>query len=256
LQWDIVEEMEERMKNGLVAFAIIAFILSACSVTAAPTLDPGPLPTSTSTTAPTAATIVTSVPTNTPAPAATSSPDGTPTPVSTFPAPYDKMSNPALDLVDIRISEKDGLMTAIFYMKDVPSELTFNKAGGVEIGSNEYMWQICVDTDNNKNTGAAFGFSAGSDYCLSATHIKSSHNPRSMPIEQGVQVSVRKLSGTQEKSISSGTINVDTAGNTLGFSGQIPGITSSSLFYYEVYDGDYGALDISGPLYDRLLIEQ
>jgi len=242
------------MKNGLVAFAIVAFILSACSAPKAPTLDPGILPTST--TAATISITATTLPTNTPVPAATSSPAGTATPISTFPAPYDKMSNPALDLVDIRISVKDDLMTAIFYMKDVPSELSFNKAGGVEIKSNEYKWLICVDTDNNKNTGSAFGFSAGSDYCLIATHIKSSHNPRSMPIEQGVQVSVRKLSGVEEKNISSGTINVDTVGNTLSFSGKIPGITSSSLFYYEVYDGDFGAMDISGPLYDRLLIEK
>jgi len=244
------------MKNGLVAFAIIAFILSACSAPTAPTLEPGALPISTSTTAPINAPIETPVPTNTPVPAATSNSEGTPTPVSTFPAPYDKMSNPALDLVDIRINVKDDLMTAIFYMKDVPSELTFNKAGGVEIKSNEYMWQICVDTDNNKDTGISFGFSAGSDYCLSATHIKSSHNPRTMPIEQGVQVSIWKWSAEQEKNIASGSINVDTTGNTLSFSGKIPGITSSSLFYYEVYDGDFGAMDISGPLYDRLLIEK
>jgi hypothetical protein len=252
--------MEDRVKKDLIVFAIIiAFILSACSAPTTPTPDPGLALISTSTTVPSpavTATIVTAVATNTPAPAATSGPDGTPTPISTFPAPYEKMSNPALDLVDIRINVNNDLMTAIFYVKDVPSELTFNKAGGAEISSNEYMWQICVDTDNNKNTGSAFGFSAGSDYCLLATHVKSSYNPRSMSIEQGVQVSVRKLSGTQEKNISGGSLSVDSAGNTLSFSGKIPGITSSSLFYYEVYDGDYGAMDISGPLYDRLLIEK
>lgn len=195
---------------------------------------------------------VTEVPTE----IATETPIPTPTPLSTFPAPYVKMSNPALDLVDIRINAKDDWITAIFYLSDVPSQLTFDKEGGVDINGIEYMWKICVDTDNNKNTGSSLGFSAGSDYCLSAIHFKSSHTPKTMPIEQGVQVNIWELGGESENHIADGTIDVDTEGNTIQFSGKIPGITNSSQFYYDIYDGDYGAMDISGPLFDRLFIEE
>lgn len=195
---------------------------------------------------------VTEVPTE----IATETPIPTPTPVSTFPAPYSAMSNPALDLVDIRVNVKNDLMTTIFYLKDVPPELTFDKEGGVDINGIEYMWKICVDTDNNKNTGSSSGFSAGSDYCISAIHFKSSYTPKTMPIEQGVQVNIWELGGESENHISDGTIEVDTEGNTIKFSGKIPGITNSSQFYYDIYDGDYGAMDISGPLFDRVLIEE
>jgi DNA-binding CsgD family transcriptional regulator len=203
-----------------------------------------------------APTIIASNGTEVPAEITTETPIPTPTPLSTFPAPYSKMSDPALDLTDIRVNAKNDLMTAILYLNDVASELTFDKEGGVEINGIEYMWKICVDTDSNKNTGSSLGFAAGSDYCMSAIHFKSSHTPKTMPIEQGVQVNIWELGGESENHIADGTIEVDTDGNTIKLSGKIPGITNSSQFYYEIYDGDYGAMDISGLLFDRLLIEE
>jgi hypothetical protein len=232
------------MKKNLFAFAVIIFILSACGVPATPVVVPTMPPTSTI------------APINTSLSTATLSPIGTPTLLSTFPAPYGEMSSPALDPVDIRINVKNDLVTAIFYLKDVPSELTFDKESGVVTGGIEYMWKICIDTDNDKNTGASLGWLAGADYCLWAAHFKSSDAPKAMPIEQGVQVAVSELKGEAETKVSDGTIQVDTEGNTIKLSGKISGVTSSSQLYYEIYDGDNGGMDISSPLFDRIIIEK
>lgn len=232
------------MNKYILTIVVLTLILSACGVPTTPVVEPNTPPTSIT------------MPTNTPLYTATISPTSTPAPLTTFPAPYGEMSSPALDPVDIRVNVKNDLVTAIFYLKDIPEELTFDKESGVVAGSMEYMWKVCIDTDNDKNTGASLGWLAGADYCLWAAHFKSSDAPKTMPIEQGVQVSVSELKGEAETKVSDGTIQVDTEGNTIRLSGKISGVTSSSQLYYEIYDGDNGGMDISSPLFDRIIIEK
>jgi len=229
------------MKKIVSVLAVLIFGLSACSAPATPTREP--------TMPPTATVMIT----NTPLPTVTSSPTETLAPISTFPAPYEEMSNPALTPIDIRVNVKNDLATAVFYLKDVPTELTFDKESGVVTGGIEYMWKVCIDTDNNKNTGASLGWLAGADYCLWAAHFKSSDTPKAMPIEQGMQVSVSELDGESEKNISDGIIQVDVEGDTIQLSGAIPGVTSASQLYYEIYDG-YSGADVSSPLFDRIFV--
>ncbi len=231
------------MNKYILTIAALVLILSACGVPATATLARTTLPTSTI------------APTNTPLSTATLIPTGTPAPLSTFPAPYGDMSNPVFDPMDVRIDVKNDSVTAIFYLKDVPTELTFDKESGVVTGSIEYMWKICIDTDNDKNTGASLGWLAGADYCLWAAHFKSSGTSKAMPIEQGMQVSVSELNGASEKKISDGIIEVDIEGDVIKLSGTIPGVISSSQLYYEIYDG-YSGADISSPLFDRIFIEK
>ena len=76
-----------------------------------------------------------------------------------------------------------------------------------------------------------------------------------MPIEQGVQVAISKLNGESETKVSDGMIQVNTKGKTIELLGNISGITSSSLLYYEICDGDSGGLNISSQLFDRIFIE-
>ena len=231
------------MNKHILTIVALALILPACGVPATPTLAPTTPPTSTlePTTPPTS----TLAPTKTPRSTATLSPTGTLAPLSTFPAPYGDMTNPVFYPIDVRVDVKNDLVTAIFYVKDVPAELTFDK-------EDEYMWKICIDTDNDKNTGASLGWLAGADYCLWA-YYKSSGTSKTMPIEQGMQVSVSQLNGASEKKISDGIIEVDIEGDVIKLSGTIPGVTSSSQLYYEIVDA--GA-DISSPLFDRIFIEK
>jgi hypothetical protein len=231
------------MNKNILTVAVLTLILSACGATITPTLVP------------TMPSITTIAPTNTPVPTATLSPTGTPAPLSTFPAPYANMSSPALMPLDIRLNVKNDLVTAIFFLQDVPTELTFDKESGVLTGGIEYMWKVCIDTDNNKDTGASAGFLAGADYCLWAAHFKSSDASKTMPIQQGVQVAVSQLNGESETKVSDGTIRVDTKGKTIELSGKISGITDSSLLYYQIDDGYYGGT-IASPLFDRIFIEK
>ena len=235
------------MKNIFFTVVVIAFVLSACGTPTTSTPEPTMPPSPTNTSVP--------APTETPLPTATLLPTETPTPISTF--TVSEMSNPALDIIDLRITVQGDLVEAIFYLRDVPPELTFQRKDVAE-NSQEYVWEICVDTDNNKKTGSPWDFSAGSDYCLSAMNFKSGDTPKIVPIEQGVQVNVWAVSGNGGSLISFGSIEVDTEGNTIKLFGKIPGITNTSQFYYKTFDINPGAKSEtdSGQLIDRVTIEK
>ena len=175
-------------------------------------------------------------------------------PPSLFPA--SDISNPALDITNIQITVKGDIVEAIFYLKGIPTELLFQRNGARE-GCQEYVWEICVDTDNNKSTGAPSNpqYPTGADYCLSASSFKFEDTPKTVSIDQGVQVNIWDLKSG--RNISPATIEVDTEGNTIKLIGEIPGITNSSKFYYRTYDQNPGAKPEtdSGQLFDRVFIE-
>jgi hypothetical protein len=165
----------------------------------------------------------------------------TTTPVPTT-FPDIEIDSPVVDLIDFRITVKGDLIEAIFYLKDVPPELTFNR-DGVDHNEIEYLWEICVDVDNNKETGILFPLnpvSIGSDYCLSASRFKFSSTPVTMPIEDAVQVSIWQLDRRGASIISDGNIIVNSQENTIKLSGTMPGITNSSQFYYQTLENEPG----------------
>ena len=154
--------------------------------------------------------------------------------------PISEMSSPALDITNIQITVKGDIVEAIFYLKDIPTELLFQRNGARE-GCQEYVWEICVDTDNDKSTGAPSNpqYPTGADYCLSASSFKFEDTPKTVSIDQGVQVNIWDLKSG--RNISPATIEVDNEGNTIKLIGEIPGITNSSKFYYYTYDQNPGA---------------
>lgn len=218
------------MKNILLVITGLVFILSACGIPATPTLEP---------------TIVAHS-TNLPV----TNPTVFPVTPSTF--SKDEKNNPDLTWMATRINVKNDRVTAIFYFKDVPPELMFDK-DSIAASTWEYILQICVNTDNDTQTGIPEPF-AGADYCLSATHVKVSNIPKTLPIEQGMQVNVEKL-GVGGGNISNGNIALDSENNTITLFGEIPGITALSQFYYNVYAGTGNYMDISGQLSDQIFIE-
>ena len=54
----------------------------------------------------------------------------------------------------------------VFHLRDLPETLTLNRTGA-QNGLMEYMWQVQIDVDNDRNTG----FGGGYEYLLSAYHI-------------------------------------------------------------------------------------
>lgn len=240
--------MNKSREFALICFVVLSLVVSGCSPEQVFDPTSTPLPTLTSTPIPTSTHTPTSTVTRTPTP----EPTATATPVSTF--AVSEMSNPALDIIDIRVTVKDDSVEAIFYLRDVPVVLTFQR-DGVVTNSAEYQWEICVDTDNDKKTGDSSPMiNKGSDYCLDAVAFKFGGRPTNMPIKQGVQVDVWKLSGLNAKLVSSGSIKVDSEKNTIKLSGKIPGITDTSQFYYRAHDANPGGMSETdmGQLFDRV----
>ncbi|MCX6054214.1 MAG: hypothetical protein NTZ74_04720 [Chloroflexi bacterium] len=74
------------------------------------------------------------------------------------------------------------------------------------------------------------------------------------PIEKGVQVDVFVLSGNTMTTASMGSIKVDPEANTITLSGFVPGVTSNSQFFFEVYAANPGGPSESsiGQIIDRV----
>ncbi|MCX6056081.1 MAG: hypothetical protein NTZ74_14430 [Chloroflexi bacterium] len=196
-------------------------------------------------------------PTTTPSPTVTNTPQPTatitPLPTATF--PVSSMSNPSLNVIDIKVTVKGEMVTAVFYLQDVPETLAFYRTGILQ-NRQEYAWQVFINTDNDLNTGYVAGVPwVGLDYSLSAiSFIGPQINKGSFPIEKGVQVNVWLLSGNTSTTSTQENINVDPEANTITISGTIPGVTANSKFFFSTYDANPdGQLETTfGQITDRV----
>ncbi|MCX6054401.1 MAG: hypothetical protein NTZ74_05710 [Chloroflexi bacterium] len=224
----------------MIVVIIISFFLTSCGPGKAlgPTITPSPTSTNTPQ--------LTSTITPTPEPTATI----TLIPTATFHG--GGVSNPALNVTDVRVTVKGDLVTAIFYLQDVPEKMAFYRTG-VPINNPEYKWEVYIDTDNDLNTG--FNFEghqrSGTDYSLTAWNIIGPQEQKgSFPIEEVVHADVNLLSGNISYSVSQGNIEVDPEANTITLTGTIPGVTTNSQFFYSTTDfnpdgeneGSYGQI--------------
>ncbi|MCX6055178.1 MAG: hypothetical protein NTZ74_09745 [Chloroflexi bacterium] len=192
----------------------------------------------------------TQISTNTPLPTSTNTPTPEPTatmiPLPTATFHVGEMSNPALEVVDVQVTVEGDLVTATFFLKDVPTEMEFQRKG-LPQDMLEYEWVISIDTDNNMNTGPSNSNFTGKDYELSASDtISQFSNPMyqtgisnkgSQPLEKGIQmVYVGKCEKEYCYYLSPATITVDTVHDTIVLSGTIPGITENSKFYFQTFE--------------------
>jgi hypothetical protein len=218
----------------VIIVLILSLLLPSCGPGQAfgPTITPSP--TATNTPQPT--------PTNTSTPA----PTATITPIPTTPFPISSMSNPALNVIDIKVTVKahwlleSSTVQVVFYLQDVPETMEFKRTG-IQPNQQEYAWQVFINTDNDLNTGftAAELPSVGSDYSLSAySFISPRFQKGTFPIEKGVQVDVGLISGNTKTLSSQGYINVDPEANTITIWGTVPGVTTDSKFSFSVYDAN------------------
>lgn len=147
------------------------------------------------------------------------------------------MKNTAMQVVDVRVDVAGNWVTAIFYLNDVPEELTFQRTGLHE-NSMEYVWGIYIDTDNDTSTGDSGYNGIGTDYSIIAANIVSqmSESNISQPIEKGVQANVWSMTNNSMSTIAEGKIAVDPEANIITLIGTISGITPDSVFYYKVED--------------------
>ena len=141
-----------------------------------------------------------------------------------------------IDITEVNTYLSDGVLTVVFHLRDLPDRLTFNRTGVPE-GQMEYVWEVSVDVDNNKETGIG-----GADFALLAFHIprQSKVGTNSTPsIENGADAAVWVLSsdgGVRSLTIGSATLEQSAEANTITLSGAVHGITPQSRLTFGVYD--------------------
>ena len=146
-----------------------------------------------------------------------------------------------IDITEVNTYLNDGDLTVVFHLRDLPDRLTFNRTGVPE-GQMEYIWQVSVDVDNNKETGIG-----GADFALLAFHIprQSKVGTNSTPsIENGADAAGWELSSDGDVRglfLGSATLEASAEANTVTLSGAVHGITPQSRLTFGVYDYMYGS---------------
>ena len=146
-----------------------------------------------------------------------------------------------IDITEVNTYLSDGVLTVVFHLRDLPDRLTFNRTG-VSEGQMEYIWEVSVDVDNDKETGIE-----GADFALLAFHVPRQSkvgNNSTQSIENGTEAAGWELSsdgGVRGLFIGSATLEQSAEANTITLSGAVHGITPQSRLTFGVYDYMYGS---------------
>ena len=145
-----------------------------------------------------------------------------------------------MDITQISTTLTGETLAVVFHLRDIPETLEFNREG-VRDDMLEYLWSVSIDVDNDRATGGYLG----DDYTMSASRFRLppfSDAAVHLPIEEAVQVDIWKMDpdGLGAALLSSASIEVSSAENTITLVGDIPGITAASRLEFETYDFLHG----------------
>jgi hypothetical protein len=155
-------------------------------------------------------------------------------PGRTISDPANDVSPAYIDVVSLSTSLNGETLQAVFKLRDVPSQLTFDRVG-VPKYDLEYGWEVDVDLDNDPQTQA--------EYELSASHwVFRPDSPVSRPIADGVQKNVWRYDPACSCSrvVGSATLSVDPQSDTMTLTGNIPGISCTSQLRFQTTDYNPG----------------
>jgi SH3-like domain-containing protein len=149
--------------------------------------------------------------------------------------PASDVSEPYVDVVAFASTLDGETLEVTFQLRDVPPELTFNRAGVSEAAIEEYSWGVFVDVDSNPQTGDS---KRGAEYWLNAAHVAfHPSSPSTGPIEREVQVDIWKHKPPRTWNVVGGAdIVVDAQADTITLSGVIPDISAESRLFFKTYD--------------------
>ena len=148
-----------------------------------------------------------------------------------------------IDITQVSTALSGETLTVVFHLRDVPESLTFNRKG-IEEGYVEYMWEVSIDLDINRETG--FG---GFEHTLSALYYVQpgeSGSNKAVPIEDRAHANTWKVGpdgGTS--SLFSASMNVSVDAGTITLTGDVPGITADSRLAFMARDY-LGGIDMVG----------
>ena len=158
-----------------------------------------------------------------------------------------------VDIMRVESDVNDGYLTVVFYLRDIPQELTFYREG-MEYGSIEYSWIVLISEDGQvepwvNDTERQTSFK----YRLKTAHFATEGEemvPKSAPISSVAHTDVWELKydddGTSEypwyiTTIESATMAISHELNTLTMSGFVPGVSKDSLLVFETSDYQLGS---------------
>ena len=139
-----------------------------------------------------------------------------------------------IDITGIDSSLSGESLTVVFHLRDLPETLTFNRTGA-QNGLMEYMWQVQIDVDNDRNTG----FGGGYEYLLSAYHVAFRLESRGnfiAPISYGLRSEVWRVGARGYDTFGESSYIASAEADTITLFGTIPGITADSRLSFETTD--------------------
>jgi hypothetical protein len=153
------------------------------------------------------------------------------TPVGTYNDLEEDASIDYFDILKVESTLDGNLLTCTFFLKNLPEEITINKAGD---GYGEYTWAVDIDTDHDPDTGiSGFGM-PGIDYSMSIFHFAYG-SENTGPIEEMLKYDAQVWKSTDDGSMeynenASFTVNYEE--NSISLTGNIPDINEDSLVYF------------------------
>jgi hypothetical protein len=125
-----------------------------------------------------------------------------------------------VDVVSFSYEIEGETLRAIIHLRDVPPELSFNRAG-VPANRAEYQWSVYIDVDGDQQTGEQ-AIAIGADYSISILYFMHEDSSELVaPIQDLVQVNVWEFDPTTDgwNVIALATIEVDPEADTITLAG-------------------------------------
>ena len=146
-----------------------------------------------------------------------------------------------IDLVGVDSSLDGETLTAIFYLRDIPEDMTFNRKG-VENMHLEYMWTVEIDVESGDETESEpLEYMFATFYA--ASRVSADTPATTRPFNNAVQTELWKNKHFPEKNETHWIdvpvyprLIVSHEDNTLTLISQVPGITDKSTILFSTFD--------------------
>ena len=146
-----------------------------------------------------------------------------------------------IDIIGVDSSLDGETLTAVFYLRDIPEEMEFNREGVKDLHS-EYMWTIEIFVENSEESESEqIEYMLGAVY--SARRVLADTPAATRPFKDAVRSTLWKANHDHEQDVVF-LINVPVyvrmlvshEDDTLTLISEVPGITSESTLSFSTYD--------------------
>ena len=146
-----------------------------------------------------------------------------------------------IDIIGTASSLDGETLTAIFYLREIPAEMEFNREGVKDLHS-EYMWTVEIFVENSEESESEqIEYMLGAVY--SARRVLADTPAATRPFQEAVRSTLWKANHDHEQDVTF-LINVPVyvrmlvshEEDTLTLISEVPGITSESTLLFSTYD--------------------